>query len=219
MLLHDRDGLTVRGHLQFGLNAVVEDNLFWDLAATTAPGSGFDPDTEWLEGYVKPGLSFEKTLDTGAVLYGKLSAVASYTWGTDAFDTGDTGATTLEEAYLAIRGTPSDVFEEISKLELPGAALDRALDLFARRFVLLSELGVDTSQFTFSAEFGYNLEYYTGHVFQIETQGHDGPVQLVGGGRYDRLMSDLGADEAIPAVGFAVHTERLAAITGEISND
>ena len=104
MLLHDRDGLTLRGHLQFGLNAVVEDNLFWDLAATTAPGSGFDPDTEWLEGYVKPGLSFEKTLDTGAVLYGKLSAVASYTWGTDAFDTGDTGATTLEEAYLAIRG-------------------------------------------------------------------------------------------------------------------
>ena len=104
MLLHDADGLTVRGHLQFGLNAVAEDNLFWDLAATTAPGSGFDPDTEWLEGYVKPGLSFEKTLDTGAVLYGKLSAVASYTWGTDAFDTGDTGATTLEEAYLAIRG-------------------------------------------------------------------------------------------------------------------
>ena len=38
------------------------------------------------------------------MFYGKLSAVSSYTWGTDAFDTGDTGATTLEEAYLAIRG-------------------------------------------------------------------------------------------------------------------
>ena len=91
-------------NLQFGLNAVVERNLFWDLAATAAPGSGFDPDAEWLEGYVKPGLSFEKQNDTGAVLYGKLSAVASHTWGTDAFDTGDTGATTLEEAYLAVRG-------------------------------------------------------------------------------------------------------------------
>ncbi|MBN2906304.1 MAG: alginate export family protein [Rhodobacteraceae bacterium] len=104
MLLVDRDDLTVRGHLQFGLNAVSERNLFWDLAATTAPGSGFDPDTNWLEGYIKPGLSFEYRLDTGAVFYGKLSAVSSYTWGTDAFDTGDTGATTLEEAYLAIRG-------------------------------------------------------------------------------------------------------------------
>lgn len=38
------------------------------------------------------------------MLYGKLSAVASYTWGTDAFDTGDTGATTLEEAYVGVRG-------------------------------------------------------------------------------------------------------------------
>ncbi len=123
------------------------------------------------------------------------------------------------EAYLAVRGSPSDVFDAISKLELAGAALSRALDLFARRFVILSELGVDASRFFFSAEFGYNLEYYTGHVFQIEAQGKNGPVQVVGGGRYDRLMSDLGAAETIPAVGFAVHTERLAAITGAIHHD
>lgn len=100
----DRDGLTLRWHFQAGLNVVSEHNLFWDLAATTAPGSGFDPDTNWLETYIKPGLSFEYQLDSGSVLYGKLSAVSSYTLGTDAFDTGDTGATTLEEAYLAIRG-------------------------------------------------------------------------------------------------------------------
>ena len=104
MLLYDAGGLEVRGHLQFGLNAVSERNLFWDLASTTAPGSGFDPDTSWLEGYIKPGLSFAYQLDGGAAVYGKVSAVSSYTWGTDAFDTGDTGETTLEEAYLAIRG-------------------------------------------------------------------------------------------------------------------
>lgn len=104
MLFHDQDGLTVRGHLQFGLNVVGERNLFWDLAATTAPGSGFDPDTNWVEGYIKPGISFEYRLDPGTVLYGKLSAAGSYTWGTDAFDTGDTGATTLEELYIGLRG-------------------------------------------------------------------------------------------------------------------
>ncbi|SFQ21890.1 alginate export family protein [Tranquillimonas alkanivorans] len=108
MLFFEHDRLTVRAHLQFGLNAVAERNLFWDLAATTAPGSGFDPDTNWLEGYVKPGVSFEYRTGPGAVFYGKLSAVSSYTWGTDAFDTGDTGATTLEEAYLAIRGDLSN---------------------------------------------------------------------------------------------------------------
>ncbi|TCO67907.1 hypothetical protein EV655_1361 [Rhodovulum euryhalinum] len=103
-ILHNENGLTLRWHLQAAIYAVSETNLFWDLAATTSPGSGFDPDTNWLESYIKPGLSFEYQLDTGAMVYGKLSAVASYTWGTDAFDTGDTGATTLEEAYLAIRG-------------------------------------------------------------------------------------------------------------------
>jgi hypothetical protein len=103
LLFYDDNGLKLRGHFQSGLNAVAENNLFWDLAATTAPGNGFDPDTEWLEGYIKPGLSFEYQPEAGPVVYGKLSAVSSYTWGTDAFDTGDTGATTLEEAYLAIR--------------------------------------------------------------------------------------------------------------------
>lgn len=101
--LVDEDGLTIRWHFQGGLNAVYENNLFWDLASTTAPGSGFDPDTEWLEGYIKPGLSFEREFDQGTVLYGKLSAVSSYTWGTDAYDEGDTGATTLEEAYIGFR--------------------------------------------------------------------------------------------------------------------
>ena len=100
-----RDGLTVRWHLQAGLNAVAERNLYWDLAATTAPLSGFDPDANWLEGYAKAGISFELGQEGDAVFYGKLSAVTSYTWGTDAFDRGNTGATTLEEAYLAVRGT------------------------------------------------------------------------------------------------------------------
>ncbi|KUF10806.1 alginate export family protein [Pseudoponticoccus marisrubri] len=104
MLFHQQGGLTVRGHLQFGLNVVAERNLFWDLAATTNPGSGFDPDTNWLEAYIKPGLSFVYQLDAGSEFYGKLSAVSSYTLGTDAFDTGDTGASTLEEAYLGLRG-------------------------------------------------------------------------------------------------------------------
>jgi hypothetical protein len=103
LLIYESNGLTVRGHFQLGLNLVAETNLFWDLAATTAPASGFNPDTQWLEGYVKPGLSFEKQGGAETVVFGKLSSVSSYTWGIDAFDTGETGATTLEEAYLAIR--------------------------------------------------------------------------------------------------------------------
>ncbi len=105
MLLYEANGLVVRGHLQFGANAVSERNLFWNFSNTVAPGSGFNPDADWLEVYVKPGLSFEKTLDGGSVIYGKASAVGSYTFGIDAYDFGDTGDITQEETYLGFRRT------------------------------------------------------------------------------------------------------------------
>ncbi|OWY14228.1 hypothetical protein B6V73_16675 [Thioclava sp. JM3] len=102
-ILYESNGTTVRTHLQAGVNAVSEQNLFWDFADSFAPGAGFNADKNWLEFYIKPGVSFEKTLDSGQVFYGKLSAVASYTLGTDAYDYGDTGRTTIEEAYLGLR--------------------------------------------------------------------------------------------------------------------
>lgn len=106
-LLYQKNGLSLRWHLQAGFNIAAERDLFWDLAATTAPGSGYDPNKNWQEAYIKPGLSFTLDLDGGATLYGKLSAVSSYTIGIDPFDEGDNGATTLEEAYLGIRGSSS----------------------------------------------------------------------------------------------------------------
>lgn len=108
MLVYEANGTTVRGHLQFGLNAVSERNLFWNFSDTVAPGSGFDPDADWLELYVKAGLSFEKALDGGSAVYGKATAVASYTIGTDAYDFGNTGRVTLEEAYLGFRTQASE---------------------------------------------------------------------------------------------------------------
>jgi len=102
-LLYDRNGTTVRATLQFGANLVSEANLFWDLSDFAAPGSGYDADATWLEIYVTPGLSFESALQGGAELYGRVSAVGSFTFGTDAFDTGDTGRWTLEDSYAGLR--------------------------------------------------------------------------------------------------------------------
>lgn len=108
MLLYDANRWTVRSHLQLGLNAVFERNLYWNLAETFAPDAEFDEDTDWLELYIKPGFSFTGILSEEMNLYGRLSAVASGTLGTDAFDTGDTGRVTLEEAHLGLRTTYSD---------------------------------------------------------------------------------------------------------------
>jgi hypothetical protein len=103
MLLHQSDSLSVRGHFQSGFNLVAEDNLFWDLAARAAGNTAFDPDARWLELFVEPGLSFERRLSPGSAFFGKVSSVASYTAGTDAFDASDTGRVTLEEGYLGFR--------------------------------------------------------------------------------------------------------------------
>jgi len=107
-LIYSGDGLEIRWHLQAGLNAVTERNLFWNISDTLTPESGFNPDSDWLESYLKGGLSFEQSLENGSLLYGRLTGVSSYTVGTDAFDAGDTGRTTLEEGYVGFSTSDSD---------------------------------------------------------------------------------------------------------------
>ncbi|MCM1984965.1 alginate export family protein [Lyngbya confervoides] len=108
MLLYDNHGLEVRAHIQAGLNIVGERNLFWNLSDTFAADAAFNPDTDWLELYAKPGLSFKGILSNDTSLYGKVSTVVSGTLGTDAYDTGDTGRILLEEGYLGLRTQTSE---------------------------------------------------------------------------------------------------------------
>ena len=55
----------------------------------------------------------------------------------------------------------------------------------------------------FSTSFGRELEYYSGMVFKIDTKLNSKIVNCVNGGRYDRLISDLGAKKKVSAVGAA----------------
>ena len=61
----------------------------------------------------------------------------------------------------------------------------------------------------FATAFGRGFDYYTGFVFELNESRGKSP--LVAGGRYDGLLTRLGAHEAIPAVGFAASIEELAA--------
>ncbi len=64
----------------------------------------------------------------------------------------------------------------------------------------------------FSAEFGRNLEYYTGFVFEIIAPALGPKSPVAGGGRYDSLLAEVGAPRQVPAVGASIHTERLLAV-------
>ena len=37
-------------------------------------------------------------------------------------------------------------------------------------------------------------------------------LAVAGGGRYDNLLSDMGSPVSVPAVGCAIHTDRLRAV-------
>ena len=55
------------------------------------------------------------------------------------------------------------------------------------------------------------LDYYTGPVFEWQTEELGAQNAVCGGGRYDRLIEDIGGQSA-PATGFAMGLERIVAL-------
>jgi ATP phosphoribosyltransferase regulatory subunit len=91
-----------------------------------------------------------------------------------------------------------------------GLLLGPALETFSRRAEALAGHGLPVETIRYDAAFGRPLDYYTGLVFEIGVAGAERP--LVGGGRYDRLLTLLGARTSIPGVGFSVWLDRIAAV-------
>jgi ATP phosphoribosyltransferase regulatory subunit len=116
----------------------------------------------------------------------------------------------LIERFLAVRGDPDEAAGELRALAADAnLALSPALDLFETRTGLLAARGVDVGAIHFSTAFGRGFDYYTGFVFELHDPRTKGP--LIAGGRYDGLLTRLGAHEQIPAVGFAASIEELSA--------
>src|SRR4029079_5286096 len=120
----------------------------------------------------------------------------------------------LIEKFLAIGGDPDEAAVDLrASARDANIALGATLDLFESRTGFLAARGVDVGRIRFSTAFGRGLDYYTGCVFELhETSRPSGP--LVAGGRYDELLTRLGAKAPIPAVGFAVWIERADASGG-----
>ena len=115
------------------------------------------------------------------------------------------------ESYLKVSGALTNVTSQLKAISKTPRFLG-AIDKFEQRIAALEDQGLNPRRFHFSADFGRELEYYTGLVFQIEVEARNAPLSVAGGGRYDRLLQDLGAPSSIPAVGCAIHTDRLLAV-------
>ncbi|MEL6288497.1 MAG: ATP phosphoribosyltransferase regulatory subunit [Pseudomonadota bacterium] len=129
----------------------------------------------------------------------------------------DPDAARLIEEYVSVKAPPRAVGARIDDLmNEQKIDLSDALARYQRRLDRFEEAGVDMTGAMFSAEFGRNLEYYSGFVFQIVTSDDDGGGYIAGGGRYDGLMQAVGAPHTVPGIGVAIHTDRLLnAISGD----
>ncbi|MDP6681301.1 MAG: ATP phosphoribosyltransferase regulatory subunit [Pelagibacteraceae bacterium] len=105
----------------------------------------------------------------------------------------------------------ASIIREYLKISCPTNAARKKLNNFFSKhkikinlkdefFPLKDKLG--KNKIIFSTNFGRELEYYTGMVFNIKDQSS---TNLIQGGRYDNLLSNLGSNRKIPAVGAAIN--------------
>lgn len=124
----------------------------------------------------------------------------------------------LINAYFDISGTASASVSAIRELaKQAGISLADEINRFERRLALIDAGGIAAEQLSYTARFGRGLEYYTGFVFELSVPELGEHAQIAGGGRYDRLLRQLGADRDIPAIGSAIRTEWLLAAQGAAS--
>ncbi len=121
------------------------------------------------------------------------------------------GNVEMIEALLSLRGPLDEVAGRLAELaDSAGGSLKNAARYFAGRAAGMAAL--DGVEIIFDASFGRAFEYYTGFLFQVEAEIGGQRLPVAGGGRYDDMMASLGGPR-VPALGLAIHSERLLAAT------
>jgi len=118
-------------------------------------------------------------------------------------------ALTILKRFLAISGDPDDALGQLRALASDaGLNIDAAIDQVESRTGFMAARGIEPRRISFATAFGRGVDYYTGFEFELQRKGGgDGP--LIAGGRYDGLMTQLGATTPIPAVGFSIWIEAV----------
>ena len=115
---------------------------------------------------------------------------------------------TLEQ-FLAINAPIEDAAKIMAEFEAKhNLSLGPSFENLKARLKGIASSDLADCTIRFDAAFGRRLDYYTGLVFEIYADGEN-TRPLVGGGRYDHLMSFLGAESTVPAIGFSISMDRL----------
>ena len=109
----------------------------------------------------------------------------------------------------------SKIIKEFLRIKCPINKASQELNRFFRKYQInlvvdqkyfpISKNKVSKLNVIFSTSFGRQLEYYTGIVFKIDIKSNNKIRNIINGGRYDKLISDLGSTTDVPAVGAALN--------------
>ena len=109
------------------------------------------------------------------------------------------------------------IIREFLKINCPIDKLEKNLKNFVKNNNLSNSVFKDlsniknlskiNSKMVFSTNFGRDIEYYTGIVFEIYNSSKK---EIARGGRYDSLLKSLGSKKKISAVGAAINLNNLS---------
>ena len=109
--------------------------------------------------------------------------------------------------FLAISDRPAAAIDAVARLAR-GAELDAALKAWTRRAAALEAEGLPGGRLRFATAFGRAFGYYDGFLFEVRSEALDAERPVAAGGRYDSLLTRLGARRALGAVGCMVRPWR-----------
>ena len=122
----------------------------------------------------------------------------------------------IKDPRRAIRGKKaSKIIKDFLNINCPINKVAEKLNLFFKKnkinltvdqkYFPISQNKLSKLNVEFSASFGRELEYYTGMVFKIDIKNKSKKINIINGGRYDKLIFDLGSKKQVPAVGAALN--------------
>ncbi len=117
---------------------------------------------------------------------------------------------------------PGEVKSELKQLGLTEEKIKKLFSLIEKAqpdknleqlFKYLKELGVEEKYYQFEPTLARGLDYYTGPIFEAVVEKPK-IGSIVGGGRYDNLIADLGGPD-VPATGVSFGLDRICDVIQE----
>lgn len=116
--------------------------------------------------------------------------------------------------FIRIEGNPSKVLEIASKKLSNQPSVAEGIGELEQLVEILTGLGVEERRYLVDLSLSRGLDYYTGPIYEVViTKPKIG--SLSGGGRYDKLVKDLGGVD-IPATGISFGLERIIDVMREL---